>query len=96
MSEWTFVHMACMLLATIWNVSWISVSFAKVHFVRDGVKRVLFPIFRAGRVAMFPILAATVVSSAMDGDTWEWMIPPIFAINLFLSYALVSREDLHV
>jgi hypothetical protein len=96
MPEWTLVHLICMLLATIWNVSWMVVNTAKICPVRDGVKKIMFPIFRAGRIAMFPILAATVVSSAMDGDTWEWMIPPIFAINLYLSYVLTSQEDLRV
>lgn len=96
MDTWTLVHMICMLLATVWNASWIVVSVAKTQFVRIGVKKIVFPIFRAGRIAMFPILAATVISSAMGGDTWEWMVPPIFAINLYMSYALTSRKDCHV
>jgi hypothetical protein len=96
MEKWTLVHLACMLLSIAWNASWIMVSTAKMRPVRRGVKKIIFPVFRVGRIAMFPILALTVISSAMTGDTWEWMIPPIFAINLYLSYALTSREDCHV
>lgn len=87
---WTGVHVACSLMGAIWCLSSVIMDLpARFRRIRSACR----PIFISGRAFMYPVILGLVISTALGDYTWEWAIPVLFALNLYLAHLYSARKE---
>lgn len=87
---WAGLHTACCLAGTVWLLSSAAMDLPK-RFTR--IRNACRPIFISGRALMYPVILGLIISTAFSNYTWQWVIPALFALNLYLSYLNRVRKE---
>ncbi len=86
MQPWLAIHMASMIVITIWSIAWGTLPLTYISGKASRARKVAWPIFRYGRYGALVAINAAAVSSAMLGHTWEWIAPGVTFLGVYISY----------
>ena len=77
------IHLVLMLVAIAWMLT---------RMFHGHITSWSYAFLRAGLIFMPAVIVMSAIVSWMRGDTWQWMIPPLFLVN-WLQAVQEGRKD---